>query len=82
MQQCKCHLNHEATKEATEKAHHLVQTASFHVKGHDDDEQPGHDEDQAPDSDVSFDKLEAFTTSTNTSDDYAHRGSKLRTMPF
>ena len=60
-------LDHEAAEEAIAKVHHPVQTVSFHVKAHGDDEQRGHDEDQASDSDVSFDKLEASTASTNTS---------------
>jgi hypothetical protein len=39
-------------------------------------------QDHVPDSDVDVEKVEACTTSTNTSDDYAHRGKKLNTMPF
>ena len=36
----------------------------------------------ASDQEIEIAKVEACTTSTNTSDDYAHRGSKLSTMPF
>ena len=43
----------------------------------------GDDEDHnASDQEIEIAKVEACTTSTNTSDDYAHRGSKLSTMPF
>ncbi|MCP4201017.1 MAG: hypothetical protein GY769_03695, partial [bacterium] len=78
MQQCKKHLNHEAVEEASEKAHHSVQAVSVHVIGRSEKEEAQH----VSDSDVSIDKIEACTTSTNTSDDYAHRGRKLSTMPF
>ena len=81
-QQCKRHLNHEALEEPTDKAHHSVQVVSFQVAGHVEGEKEDQDEDNASDSEVEIEKVEACATSTNTSDDYAHRGKKLSTMPF
>jgi hypothetical protein len=82
MQQCKRLLNHEAAEGATDTTHQTVQAVSFHVTQDVQDEQQQHEEDHASESDVDFDKLEACTTSTNTADDYAHRGRTLRTMPY
>ena len=42
----------------------------------------GQGEGAAEDNHDDFDKVEACTTSTNTADDYAHRGHRLTTMPF
>ena len=53
-----------------------MQTVAVHVP---DNDQDG---DGVQDGDVNISKLEACTHSTNASDDYAHRGTKLRTMPF
>ena len=37
---------------------------------------------ESDDDDVEIEGVEACTTSTNISDDYAHRGAGLHTMPF
>ena len=81
-QQCKRHLNHEAVEKRADTAHHSLTAVSFQVAQCGGDESMNHDVDSGSDSDVSFDKVEACTKSTNTCDDYAHRGSKLRTMPY
>ena len=65
-----------------DQAHRSVQAVSFHVTQHGDEEEQDRVEDQASDSDVSFVKLEACSASTNTSDDDAHRGRKLWSMPY
>ena len=76
MQQCKRHLNDETLEEEPQQALRNVETVAVHVS---DDDQ---DSDSAEDGNVNISKLEACTHSTNASDDYAHRGTKLRTMPF
>ena len=81
VQQCKRHLNHEAVEEPMDQAHRSVQAVSFQLTQRADAEEKDEDEDHASDSDASFDKLEACSPSTNTSDDYAHRGRKLWSMP-
>ena len=82
LQRFKRHLNHEAVDESIDKAHPTVQAVSFQVAQHGNGKEKDDHEDHATDSDGCFDKLEAITTSTNTSDDYAHRGSKLSSMPY
>ena len=76
MQQCKKQLNNETQEEEPEKALRDVHTVAVHVPA-DDEDGDGSQED-----DVNIAKVEACTNSTNAADDYAHRGSKLRTMPF
>ena len=76
MQQCKKHLNNETMEEEPEQALRDVHTVAVHVP---DNDQDG---DGAEDGDVNISKVEACTHSTNASDDYAHRGTELRTMPF
>ena len=46
--------------------------------------QPGVDDDEEEKEDDNIDivKVEAITHSTNTSDDYAHRGPKLSSLPL
>ena len=53
-----------------------MQTVAVHVP---DNDQDG---DGVQDGDVNISKVEACTHSTNASDENAHRGTKLRTMPF
>jgi hypothetical protein len=81
LQQCKRHLKHEAADESIDKAHPTVQAVSFQVAQHANDNEKDDQEDHASESDGCFDKLEAITTSTNTSPDCAHRRSKLSSMP-
>ena len=69
MQQCKKHLNNEAVEDTPQQATRNVQAVAVHA--HDDAE-----------DDVNITKVEASTHSTNASDDYAHRGTPLRTMPL
>ena len=83
VQQCKRYLNKEAIEEPPEEAHRSVQAVSFQLTQHvDDAEEKDEEEDRASESDVNFDKLESCETRTNTSDDYAHRGRKLWSMPY
>ena len=58
-----------------------MQAASVQVasRREDEDEAAGGGE---SDSDVRIDNMLACTTSTNMSDDFAHRGRELSTMPF
>ena len=80
MQECKRHLNRETPEEPVDRAPLSVQAVSFQVAGQGDGaHEPCGD---GADSDVDIDKIEACTTSTNASDDYAHRGHKLSTMCF
>jgi hypothetical protein len=81
MQQCNRHLNHEPVEEATERAHQSVQAVSVQIPGRDQAAE-GRQDGSASDFDVDIVKVEACTASTNTSDDYAHRGTKLRTIPL
>jgi len=81
-QQCKRQLNHETAEEVVDHGHQKVHAVSCHVKKPGEDDERGHDVDQTDDSDVSIDKVEACTTTTNTADDYAHRGRKLWSMPY
>ena len=76
MQQCKPHFNNEILEEEPKQALRNVQKVALHVP---DNDQVG---DDAQDGDVNISKVEACTHSTNASDDYAHRGTKLRTVPF
>ena len=48
----------------------------------DDNDAEGSDDQNDAGADVSFDKVEACTSSTNSADDYAHRGRKLSAMPY
>ena len=64
MQHCKRHLNNDTVEEEDAlKGQHSVQAVTMHIQN------DGEDEDII--------KVEACTASTNTYDDYAHRGSKL-----
>ena len=76
MQQSKKHLNNETLEEEPQQALRNVQTVAVHV--------PDNDEecDGSQYGGVNISKVEACTHSTNASDEYAHRGAKLRTMPF
>ena len=82
IQQCKRQLNHEAADGSTGTVHQRVQAVEFQVsaKGARDSDAP--DEDAASGDDSGIRRAEACTTSTNASDDYAHRGKQLSTMPL
>ena len=97
MQQCKRILNKEAPIEDIAQSQQSIQTARVQLRMPDDDQggapQPAEDdvEDQggAPqpaeenvEGDVEVIEMDTCTTSTNTSDDYTHRGLRLQTMPF
>ena len=81
MQQCKRHLNNEAVEDEPEQALRCVQTVAVHVPVENEDEE-NQDADGGQDGDLNISKIEACTRSTNASDDYAHRGTKLWNMPF
>ena len=68
MQQCKRILNHEAAEEAAETTHGNIQAVSFQPAV-----ESGEQRDSDSDTSVVLDRVEAVTTSTNASDDYAHR---------
>ena len=78
MQQCKRYLNHEVSlaqegsgsQPAAQQSIQAV-TVSYRTSANDDEKE-----------DVDIEHMQAATTSTNTSDDYAHRGGRLQTMPF
>ena len=76
MQLSKKHLNNETLEDEPQQALHSVQTVAVHVPDNDEES------DGSQNGDVNISKFEAYTPSTNASDDYAHRGTKLRTMPF
>jgi hypothetical protein len=81
MQQCKRRLNRDACEEPLEKIHTTLAAVSFQVAVNSENHSDVHDEDPE-DVEVDIDKVEACTTSTNTADDYAHRGSRLLSMPY
>ena len=82
MQQCKRQLNREAVHEDTAQEQRSVQAVTVRahasVEGH-GAAQPVNDEDA---DDVEIIVMHACTTSTNTADDFAHRGKKLQSMPL
>eukprot|EP00812_Abedinium_dasypus_P007843 NODE_1_length_8589_cov_4.556480.p1 GENE.NODE_1_length_8589_cov_4.556480~~NODE_1_length_8589_cov_4.556480.p1 ORF type:complete len:2586 (+),score=446.46 NODE_1_length_8589_cov_4.556480:571-8328(+) len=80
MHECQRHLNGETTEEPVDGANLSVQAVSFHVANQ--GEGVCEPSDDGADSDVDIEKIEACTTSTNASDDYAHRGQKLSAMCF
>ena len=76
LQQCKRLLNHDAVEEAPASSHQAMQAVAF---------QGARAEAAASDvedTEDEFEKVEACTASTNTADDYAHRGRQLGSMPF
>ena len=80
MLQCKKHLNSETVECEPKQALQHVQTVTVYVPNDEQDAQGG-DGDDAQGGDVTITKIEACTHNTNASDDYAHRGTKLRSMP-
>ena len=78
MQQCKRVLNKEAPLEDIAQGQQSIQTARLQLRTPADDQggaaQPAGD-------DVEVTEMDVVTTSTNTSDDYTHRGLQLQTMP-
>ena len=84
MRQCKRQLNHEAAPEDASQKQLPIQAVTVRVRTSDDDMSSADQRTQEddPEEDVEVVDMHACTTSTNTSDDYAHRGVKLLTMPF
>ena len=92
MQQCKSALNKDIPEESRYQEFRNVEAVAVHVTSGIDEKgasqpllasvpQPGEDDDDDDgDDNVDIVKMEAMTTSTNASDDYAHRGPKLRTL--
>ena len=76
LQQCKRLLNHEAVETAPASSRQPVQAVAFQGAR----AEPGASDAEEIEDD--FQKVEACTTSTNTADDYAHRGRELGSMPF
>ena len=79
MQQCKRVLNKEAPLEDIAQGQQSIQTARLQLRTPADNQggaaQPAGD-------DVEVTEMDVVTTSTNTSDDFTHRGIQLQTMPF
>ena len=73
MQHCKRRLNGEAAEEVSQSTHQSVQAVSLQTSG----AVAEGDDDRGA---VVVDKMEAVTASTNTSDDYMHRGAHLHSM--
>ena len=87
MQQCKRQLNGEAALEDISQNELAVQSVevklSTEVHSGDGVPQPLVDADGVPQPiDVEVAEMNVSTTSTNVSDDYAHRGSQLQNMPY
>ncbi|MDA8609366.1 hypothetical protein N9L19_00465 [bacterium] len=84
MQHCKRQLNHEAARDDMPQKEQSVQAVAMQVRMPDKSDggalQPA--QGYAEDGDVEIVDMHACITSTNISDDFAHRGSRLRTMPF
>ena len=85
MHQCKRQLNHEAgVEEETPRKEQSIGAVTVRMRtteeGVGDANQPADAE--SNDDDVEILDVEACTTSTNISDDFAHRGAGLQTMPF
>ena len=79
MQECKRVLNNEAPLEDVEVGQQTIQTATLQLQAANEAEgdvaQPAQD-------DVEVTAMDVCTTSTNTADDFAHRGVQLQTMPY
>ena len=88
-QQCKRLLNHEGAGEEQHNEQVPIQAVRIQVPVDDDEEEHSAGETtgapQPPGETPAGDECEdmqACTTSTNTADDYAHRGPRLQTMPY
>ena len=87
MQQCKRQLNGEAPLDDISQNEQAVQSVevklSTELHSGDGVPQPIVDADGVPQPiDVEVAEMNVSTTSTNVSDDYAHRGSELQNMPY
>ena len=71
VQHCKSRLNGETKGEESARPNQQVQAIAFQAAHSSEDKGP-----------VEFAAVEACTASTNTADDYAHRGPFLKAMPF
>ena len=81
MQECKRYLNGECAlpqnrELSADAAPQIIQAAAVRYKAAAEDAEADASEE------VDIEQMQAATTSTNTSDDYARRGGKLQTMPF
>ena len=85
MQECKRQLNNEMPAVDASRGQHSVQavTVQMRMTGTDTDGviQPGIIKEDS-DEEIVIEDVQACTSSTNTADDYAHRGIKLQCMPF
>ena len=85
MQECKRQLNNEMPAVDASRGQHSVQavTVQMRMAGTDTDGvmQPGVIKEDS-DPEIVIEDVQACTSSTNTADDYAHRGIKLQCMPF
>ena len=85
MQECKRQLNNEMPAVDASRTHYSVQAASVQMRMSGTDTagviQPAVNEEDS-DQEIEIENVQACTSSTNTADDYGHRGSKLQCMPF
>jgi hypothetical protein len=79
MQQCKRVVNKEAPLEDIAQGQQSIQTARLWLRTPADDQGGAA---QPADDDVEVIGMDTCTTSTNTSDDFTHRGPQLQTMPL
>ena len=79
MQQCKKILNKEIPEHDRQQEFRNVETVSVQVAA--TGSRPDSDNEDVKE-DIDVGKIEACTHSTNTSDDYAHRGPKLSSLPL
>ena len=81
LQQCKKQLNGEHVHELPQEALLKVNTVAVHAAQDNEDDEEDSEADAEEDP-GNIAKVEVCTHSTNAADDYAHRGTKLKTMPF
>ncbi len=80
--QCQRSLNGDVDEEAPGGARTSLQALSFHSQAPREDGEEVGEGDGGGAGQVAVEKVEAVTTSTNVSDDYAHRGPRLGPMPL
>ena len=79
MQQCKKILNNDIPEDDQQQEFRNVETVSVQVAA--TGSRPDSDDEDVKEN-IDVGKIEACTHSTNTSDDYAHRGPKLSSLPL
>ena len=86
MQECKRLLDGEPLEERVGPEHVPVHVVTVRVPGEGGADQPaeadGRVDEEAPEANAPDDVIHANAGSTNASDDYAHRGDALATMPL